>query len=385
MFVKQDTTSTRAIASALRDADAAIARAIDLLGRTDIEAETGVSSELFLTLEAGCTGTDARVLANAAAALRAMPFTKAAFDLGKLSWGQVRAIVSSVRFVSAAHRGVIDTLVYEHAGRGGDPDRLLATVDDEVVRIRADLSVAREDRAIERRFLTVQGRLDGSATFYGEADAESTATILEALDAAADRPVDPDAEDSPSRPQQRLDALVSISEAFLDGGTTGRPRPRVLATIDVDAFARDARTESARILWSLAGRPARVTPLATETLLCDAAIVPVVFDSERPVAVGNATSPITSKLRTALAARDGGCRFPGCRAPVSWCDAHHIRARINQGPTVIDNLLLLCRRCHRLVHRFRWRIELRDDGTIEFSRPGRTYLSTPRARPSPRE
>ena len=130
MFVKQDTTSTRAIASALRDADAAIARAIDLLGRTDIEAETGVSSELFLTLEAGCTGTDARVLANAAAALRAMPFTKAAFDLGKLSWGQVRAIVSSVRFVSAAHRGVIDTLVYEHAGRGGDPDRLLATVDD---------------------------------------------------------------------------------------------------------------------------------------------------------------------------------------------------------------------------------------------------------------
>ena len=72
MFVKQDTTSTRAIASALRDADAAIARAIDLLGRTDIEAETGVSSELFLTLEAGCTGTDARVLANAAAALRGL-------------------------------------------------------------------------------------------------------------------------------------------------------------------------------------------------------------------------------------------------------------------------------------------------------------------------
>jgi hypothetical protein len=383
MLGAQTTNDARAIASALRDADASIARAIDLIGRTDIESETGLSADIFLTLEARCTGSDARVMSKAAATLRTMPLTKAAFDLGKISWGQVRAIVSSVRHVGPEARAEIDGLVHDQASRGGDPDELLACVDDEVARIRADLSLAREDRAIERHFFAVQGRLDGSASFYGEADAESSATILEALDAAADQPVDADVDGAPSRAKQRLDALIRISEAFL-GGATGQARPRVIATVDVHALAQKG-SDSARILWSLAGRPARLTPLATETMLCDATVIPVAFDGARPVAVGDAQTPITSKLRTALTARDGGCRFPGCRAPVAWCDGHHIRARIEDGPTVIDNLLLLCRRCHRRVHRFRWRITLQGDGSIEFRRLGRTYSSAPRARPSPRE
>jgi len=380
MFAPQDTDVVREIASSLHDADALIARALGLISCTDIQAVTGLSGEQFLTLEAGCTGSDARVLIKAAAMLRAMPLTKTAFELGKISWSQVRAIMSSVRWVDVAGRAVIDGIVDEHAARSADPDDLVALVDDEVARLREDLAVAREDRAIQQSFLSVQGRLDGGATIYGEADAGSAATIMEALDAAADQPVDPSVEGAPSR-VQHLGAFVAVCESFLSGGHAGRPRPRVLATIDVDAFAKQGRTDSARILSALAGRPARVTPLATETMLCDATIVPVVFDGARPVAVGDAHSPISAKLRTALVARDGGCRFPGCRAPVAWCDVHHIRARIQDGPTVIDNLLLLCRRCHRNVHRFRWRLRLEPDGSIEFRRPGRTYFSTPRARP----
>src|SRR5258707_709477 len=201
MLAKQDTA--RVIASALRDADASIARALDLIGRSDIHSETRLSTELFLTLEAGYTGGDARVLAKAAAALRAMPFTKAAFELGKISWSQVRAIVASVRWVDVSGRAAIDGVVHEHAAHDGDPDDLVARVDDEVARVREDLAVAREDRAIQQSFLSVQGRLDGGATFYGEADAESAATIIEALDAVADTPVDPDVEGAPSRAQQR--------------------------------------------------------------------------------------------------------------------------------------------------------------------------------------
>jgi len=106
----------------------------------------------------------------------------------------------------------------------------------------------------------------------------------------------------------------------------------------------------------------------------------VVFESGPPIAVGDATDPVSSKMRTALIARDAGCRFPGCHAPVSWCDAHHIRARIKDGPTVIDNLIMLCRRCHRRVHRFRWQITMRDDGSVEFNRRGHTYASSPARR-----
>ncbi|HLW15881.1 MAG TPA: DUF222 domain-containing protein [Actinomycetota bacterium] len=382
MLAPREPAGAHAIAFALRESDVAIAHAIDVLSRTDVQAETGLTPELFLTLEAGWTAPEARAVVKAERALRAMPLTKANFRAGKLSWSQVRAIVSSVRTVDVHGRAEIDAFVGRHAT--DEPDELLQRIDDEVADRRADLAIAREDRAIERSFLSVQPHLDGSATLYGETDAESTAIIVEALDAIAAHPVDPDVEDAPSRARQRMDAFIHMCETTLKGGPNGghigRPRPRFLATLDLDTFAEQGRAQSARILASVSGRPARVTPVATETMLCDATIQPVVFDGARPIAIGDATSPISAKLRTALAARDGGCRFPGCGAPVAWCDAHHICARLNHGPTEIDNLLLLCRRCHRRVHRFRWRISLRDDGTIEFTRQGRGYSSTPRAR-----
>jgi hypothetical protein len=376
-----------AITTALKAADGLIATALDLIDQHEIEPTMGLPSEMFLCLEGRRTGADARMLTNAAATLRGMPFTKAAFERGDLSWAQVRAIIASMRLVDTTGRAAIDELVRSRAAcaSDADPDELLACVDDHVAAIRADLALAREDRVFERRFLAVQGKLDGGATLYGETDADSAASILEALDAAADRPANADDGNDPSRGQQRMDALVAICESSLNGGHSQRPKPRVLATIDVDAFARAGHSEGARLLWSLAGRPARLTTLATESLLCDATVVPVIFNGARPAAVGDATTPISSKLRSALNARDGGCRFPGCRAPVSWCDAHHIRARIHDGPTVVDNLLLLCRRCHRRVHRHRWRITMRDDGTIEFSRRACRYSSTPHARTSARE
>ena len=381
MFATSSKTNIQDACDALVEADRLTAQALSIIGRTDVEASTGLPAEMLLSLGARRTGADARMLVNAAAALRWMPATSAAFARGDLSWGQVRAIVAAVRSVDAAGRARIDDLIRRVGQRleHMDPDELLARVDDAVARERADLARAREDRRIERGFLAVQGRLDGSASFYGEADAESTATLLEALDAHADRPVAAD-DDGATRGQQRLDALIAMCERSLSGGHTQltRPRPRLIATIDVQALHDQGVSASSKVLWSLAGRPARLTPLATEALMCDANVIPVVFDGERPVAVGTAMDAISSRMRTALIARDEGCRFPGCRAPVSWCDAHHIRARIQEGPTVIDNLILLCRRCHRRVHRYRWRILLREDGTIEFNRKGRTYASSPR-------
>src|SRR6185369_718713 len=103
-------------------------------------------------------------------------------------WSQVRAIVKALRSVDVAGRARIDDLIRGQAERLNrmDPDELLARVDDAVSGLRADLTLAREDRQVERGFLSVQGRFDGSSSFYGEADAESTATLLEALDAHAE-------------------------------------------------------------------------------------------------------------------------------------------------------------------------------------------------------
>ncbi|MGO1181738.1 MAG: HNH endonuclease signature motif containing protein [Micrococcaceae bacterium] len=57
-------------------------------------------------------------------------------------------------------------------------------------------------------------------------------------------------------------------------------------------------------------------------------------------------------------ARDGGCARPGCTAPASWSQGHHIRHWAEGGPTDLDNLVLLCPGCHRLVHQGKYTIEM---------------------------
>ena len=151
----------------------------------------------------------------------------------------------------------------------------------------------------------------------------------------------------------------------------------MLVSIDVSDL-EDLSAGGARVLWDLAGGAGRLSPIGTALELCDAELRAVLFDGARPIAVGDARSAIPPKIRAAVIARDGGCRGPGCRAPVAFCQIHHINAK---GGHHLDNLVLLCTRCHRRMHRRAWRIVHRDDGLIAFSHRGRTYTSPPRAGP----
>jgi HNH endonuclease len=59
---------------------------------------------------------------------------------------------------------------------------------------------------------------------------------------------------------------------------------------------------------------------------------------------------VPTALRKALVVRDEHCAFPGCDRPQSWCDAHHVVHWADGGETNLDNLLLLCRPHHRMLH-----------------------------------
>jgi hypothetical protein len=91
-----------------------------------------------------------------------------------------------------------------------------------------------------------------------------------------------------------------------------------------------------------------------ERYLCDASVVPVITSHGVPLAMGRATRTPTNAQLRALTIRDGGCAFPGCATPARFTQAHHITHWANAGPTDLDNLVLLCRHHHRLVHEHHW-------------------------------
>jgi hypothetical protein len=112
-------------------------------------------------------------------------------------------------------------------------------------------------------------------------------------------------------------------------------------------------------------------PVAPETarrIACDSGVVAIGLRDGRPLTVGRKTRSIPPALRRALHTRDGCCQFPGC-GERRFVDAHHINHWARGGETKLSNLLLLCRRHHRLVHEGGFQVEHRHDGTTTFRRP----------------
>lgn len=139
------------------------------------------------------------------------------------------------------------------------------------------------------------------------------------------------------------------------------------------AFGGDPSLRALAWIHNSLGSP---LPAATlPTFLCDPAFYAAVLDSLGiPTDMGRLTRTITPAQRRALTIRDGGCVFPGCDCPATWTDAHHIAEWVrDDGPSDLDNLVLLCRRHHRVAHRNGWSVHLGEDGWTTWTSPtGRT-------------
>lgn len=105
-------------------------------------------------------------------------------------------------------------------------------------------------------------------------------------------------------------------------------------------------------------------------IACDCRVLPAVMDGpSKPVDIAVPAYVVPAHMRRGLVLRDRGCAFPGCARPASACDSHHIRSWITQGGlTEMDNLVLLCPKHHRLVHRSEWEVRL-DNGIAWFTPP----------------
>jgi len=186
--------------------------------------------------------------------------------------------------------------------------------------------------------------------------------------------------DTRTRPQAQGDAMFDIASFYNKNHTrTGTPRHLPHVSISVDASTLTCEPP----LAVNDDDQQLVDPACTDTYLCDCLLHTIVRDADGiPLSFGRARYVVPRKLFRQVAARDGGCRFPGCNRSIRYCDAHHIQWWRHQGRTDYDNLVLLCNRHHHTVHRQRLDVKLLPNGQLEVTwHNGQQRCSQPRGAP----
>ncbi|MCY7413139.1 MAG: 13E12 repeat family protein [Salinibacterium sp.] len=253
------------------------------------------------------------------------------------------------------------------------PEALYRAAADARNQIDLEGVATRERERRDQRYLRVRQRDDGMVSGSFLLDQEDGQLLISAIDTvlgprrggprfvceserlAADKLIaDPRTND-----QLAADAFVDIIQLAVDadpGTVFGDRRPAV--QVIVTAHELDSGIGSARI----EGAPEAISIDTARRHACTEGVVGILFSATgQPLDVGRAQRHFTPRQRLALAARDGGCRFPHCSRPPSYCEAHHVRYwHRDRGPTDVQNGLLLCRHHHLLVHNNGWEIERSD-------------------------
>ncbi|NKW45524.1 DUF222 domain-containing protein [Rhodococcus hoagii] len=236
----------------------------------------------------------------------------------------------------------------------------------------------------ERNEFHASKTLNGRVSVKGDLDAVTGEMLLTALSALTKprNPVDDPAEKlTPAR--QRADAFAEILRRYLDSGEAsveGGERPHLSLHVNAADLARSKSAHE----WThpnegsdLFGdkdiaRLPLMGPLSIATarrIACDCHLTPIVMDDGVPLNLGRTSRTVSKKQRRALIARDHGCAFPGCGAPPAHCEGHHVKHWADGGPTDLDNLVLLCRYHHTLLHHSHWDVEIGADRHPWFTPP----------------
>jgi hypothetical protein len=327
----------------------------------------------WLNWKCGLSMGAAREQVRVAHALKKLPQISAAFRAGEVSYAKVRALS---RVATPANEEYL--LMIARHGTAAHMERLVRNY-RRVKRIEA---LEAENHRHDFRELSYYQDDDGCWMLRGRLPPEQGARVIAALhaaqeqefrerrDAAADtaegtegseylRHADPVA-------ARRADALVRLAEGYLAGTASGNGGERHLLHLHVELDTLRADGDGAA--GELEGSGS-VSAETSRRLACDASVIPWLDDKDgEPLSVGRRTRTIPPAIHRALRRRDGGCRFPGCTAS-RFVDAHHVRHWADGGETRLDNLVLLCRYHHRLLHEGGFGLQMPAAEALRFTRP----------------
>jgi len=167
--------------------------------------------------------------------------------------------------------------------------------------------------------------------------------------------------------QKRADALARVVEGFLAGvgkDQSGGDQYMINIHTDIETLKEDSNGAEAEL-----EDRSHVSAETCRRLACDCSAVHWHENSQgEPLNIGRKTRSIPPAIRRALKRRDQGCRFPGCTCS-RYVDAHHIQHWADGGETCMDNLVLLCRTHHRLVHEAGYGVRFEAGEGAVFSLP----------------
>ncbi len=366
----------RSVAQMRRHLDALEAHALAAVHDVDAtDRADGLATSTWLAREAGTSTREARRRLHVATQLHGvLPDVDAALVDGRISWEHARVLAEATNernaeaMAAASHRFVelaasmvfakwrAKVLAYAALM---DPD---GTHDpNDVVRNRLTLSPS-------DRFMLLRGELTGDDALLVETAVNQVADEL-FRQAVRDHHASGGELPVPDRATLRALALVELCRRGLAVELDSTKAPRTELTLHAHPIHGAAGDPA--VWWITDDDHHPLPPALADRLVCHATVRTLTLDANgQPLTLSRPQHDPTPSQRRGLAARDGGCCFPGCAHPVAWTDAHHLE-HWPKGPTKLSNLALLCRHHHRVAHRRGWNVELTDDGWTLWTTPDR--------------
>jgi hypothetical protein len=217
--------------------------------------------------------------------------------------------------------------------------------------------IEQEVEAVEARTLSMRTGEGGMLWIRGILDPQGGHLLRTAIEPLARR----NGHGDDRKHDRRLaDGMVEMASRLLDGGSLpvhAAVRPHLQVTASLDTLLRHCGAPAADVELSLP-----ISAAAVERLACDCSLTRILLGPESQVIdVGRSRRVISPAQRRALRVRDKTCQWPGCDRPASYTSGHHLVHWIRNGPTDLDNLVLLCHRHHWMVHEGGWQIVRRED------------------------
>jgi hypothetical protein len=369
--------------------DAAMFRWLELLREFDAcegwKGEGIKSLAHWLNWKCGMSLATGREKVRVASALKELPQTSDAFRAGRLSYSKVRAITRVATpnnedlLLNIAFNGTafhVEQAVYawrrekrfellKQENRRHDLRELHWHTDDDGCLV------------LKARFTPEQGALVQNAI-----EAMMETLFQEQKNVSAETSEFEQSTPTWERPHplssRRADALSRITAEWSNN-------PNVSSVSSNDRFVINLHTDIETLRADGTGAESElvgcenVSAETSRRLACDCSVInwldhkgSAILGAE-PLAVSHKTRTVPPAMRRALQRRDRGCRFPGCSC-TRFVDAHHIHHWADGGETHINNLVLLCRHHHRLVHEGGFGLLRNADGEIRFTNPEGSYI-----------